>query len=648
MQGPIRILSTAVAGFVTAVVVSAPFGLSVISFSTTAPFVDSSLLRLIFSTASTYSYVSVNAYNLWALFPVDGQSMATSRGWQYDAPVPDASSWAAIGPLPAAVVGGALLALLLFVVVPVLVARRPDRLTILVGVSVLALAFFAVPTRVHERYLFPLFAIAAIPFAFSWRWRIFYIVASIATFLNMYAVLTTIYPDNPSISDWLGIGDAITSQAGVTLIAVLHTAAFLWAFAQLRPGAQRTFEAELEHGREPDAWDEPPALEPVPAGVMAFDADGPPVGAPTMALASATGAYGAAVAETYAASDGGRAVPARRLVPAWFDRPGWTDVGPIAWVRGRINETPIRPDRSRLLGSEGRGHLDRLDLWILIVLFVSAMCLRTFRLAEPARMHFDEVYHARTAAEFLQDWRYGISHYIYEWTHPHLAKYAMAGGIVLFAGHDTAATSELGTPVRDAAIEPRRPDPDSATARDGDRVWVVTGSALSGYDLETRKLVATWPIEGASAITYDADGIPAVRRHGRRRDPGARHDAARRRSRRRPERPPVPARVGRDARRVDLPPGDVRRRPEPRRAAPRRHDRRRHDRDRRPRHGRGHGQRRDRRRRRHDRLGQRRRGHRDAGGHRGPGGRRRQAGRDPRRGRRLPTSRCCPRPTRTG
>ena len=36
-----------------------------------------------------------------------------------------------------------------------------------------------------------------------------------------------------------------------------------------------------------------------------------------------------------------------------------------------------------------------------------AMTLRTFRLAEPYRMHFDEVYHARTATEFLQDWRYG-------------------------------------------------------------------------------------------------------------------------------------------------------------------------------------------------------------------------------------------------
>ena len=50
--------------------------------------------------------------------------------------------------------------------------------------------------------------------------------------------------------------------------------------------------------------------------------------------------------------------------------------------------------------------------------------MRTFRLAEPYQMHFDEVYHARTATEFLQGWRYGESHDIYEWTHPHLAKYA--------------------------------------------------------------------------------------------------------------------------------------------------------------------------------------------------------------------------------
>ena len=116
-------------------------------------------------------------------------------------------------------------------------------------------------------------------------------------------------------------------------------------------------------------------------------------------------------------------------MPAWYERVSWADAGPIGWLRARVNETPIRPDRSSLLRHEGGGRLARLDLWILVVLVVAAMALRMFRVAEPARMHFDEVYHARTATEFLQDWRYGIDHTIYEWTHPHLAKYAMAGGI---------------------------------------------------------------------------------------------------------------------------------------------------------------------------------------------------------------------------
>jgi hypothetical protein len=93
-------------------------------------------------------------------------------------------------------------------------------------------------------------------------------------------------------------------------------------------------------------------------------------------------------------------------------------------------ETPIRPDRSRLLNRERGGRLDRLDLWILVVLVIAGMGLRMFRLAEPARMHFDEVYHARTATEFLQSWRYGIDpKSSTSGPHPHLAKYAMAGGI---------------------------------------------------------------------------------------------------------------------------------------------------------------------------------------------------------------------------
>ena len=105
-------------------------------------------------------------------------------------------------------------------------------------------------------------------------------------------------------------------------------------------------------------------------------------------------------------------------------------------------------------------------------------------------MHFDEVYHARTAAEFLQDWRYGISHDIYEWTHPHLAKYVMAAGIVLWGEDHVVATSSLGVPVSAAVIEPRRADPTVAGGVAGNRLHIATGSEIRTYDLATRTLRA--------------------------------------------------------------------------------------------------------------------------------------------------------------
>ena len=122
---------------------------------------------------------------------------------------PTPTSWAPIGPFPAAAVGGALLALLLFVVVPG--PRRPTpgpahdpRRRVACSRSRSSPSRRASTSATCSRC------------SRSRRSRSpsrgaggpSYVVASIATFLNMYAVLTTIYPDNPSISDWLGIGDA--------------------------------------------------------------------------------------------------------------------------------------------------------------------------------------------------------------------------------------------------------------------------------------------------------------------------------------------------------------------------------------------------------------------------------------------------------
>ena len=90
-------------------------------------------------------------------------------------------------------------------------------------------------------------------------------------------------------------------------------------------------------------------------------------------------------------------------------------------------------------------------------------------------MHFDEVYHARTATEFLQDWRYGQSHDIYEWTHP-APRQVRDGRRARRCGATTRspATSDLGVPVRAAAIEPRRDDPSTASAP-ASGVHIATG-----------------------------------------------------------------------------------------------------------------------------------------------------------------------------
>ena len=140
--------------------------------------------------------------------------------------------------------------------------------------------------------------------------------------------------------------------------------------------------------------------------------------------------------------------------PSWSEPPSLAELGPIAWFRAKLDERPIRADRSRALHDEPTGRLDKLDVWILVVLLASMLGVRMFRLSEPYQMHFDEVYHARTGTEFLQSWRYGYDHVIYEWTHPHLAKYAMAGGLVAWGNDRVTATSNLGVPVLDAVVEP--------------------------------------------------------------------------------------------------------------------------------------------------------------------------------------------------
>ncbi|HET9852160.1 MAG TPA: phospholipid carrier-dependent glycosyltransferase [Candidatus Limnocylindrales bacterium] len=514
VRGPIRIVTAGAAALLTAFLACLPFGLSF-------PF---GLIAQIFKTAGGYPYLSVNAFNPWAVLvhrTADGieQSIALTRTWVCDSTiVPTGPSEFRIGPIvipelgspgsdlscpdgamlgafPAVLVG-AVLFLVAAIVVCWIVARRPDRLTMTVGLAALALAFFVLPTRVHERYLFPLAAIAAIPAAASIRWRIGYVLSALATFANMYVVLAVYYPDNPQISDWLGLGDEMAAPWGVAIAAAVQAAILAWVLFQLREGAVEGLAHDLAtagHRDEPDeadAWDL--VDRPVPDGGIPPDAEPPP----PAARRPLGWAQESPAASTFGPGDAA-------VLPAWTAPQEAPALGPIAWFRARLADTPVRADRSRELDRERGGRMDRLDLWFLALLAISLLTVRMWRLDEPYQMHFDEVYHPRTATEFLQDWRYGLPHNIYEWTHPHLAKYAMALGIVAFGEDEVTATGQLGAAVTAADIERRRDDGLDETRIQGDRLWVATGSEVRGYDLGTRELTALAAIPDAVAVAYD-------------------------------------------------------------------------------------------------------------------------------------------------
>ena len=113
---PIRILTTGLAGLLTAVVLCFPFGLSVIEPGPNGRSFHSGLIEQIFKTAGGYPYASVNAYNPWALAALGGNGVAENSGWACDTVILNAAPGGAACPrrvmiagIPAVYVGAALL-----------------------------------------------------------------------------------------------------------------------------------------------------------------------------------------------------------------------------------------------------------------------------------------------------------------------------------------------------------------------------------------------------------------------------------------------------------------------------------------------------------------------------------------------------------
>ncbi|MGH2377547.1 MAG: phospholipid carrier-dependent glycosyltransferase [Candidatus Limnocylindria bacterium] len=171
---------------------------------------------LVREAAETYPYTSLYAFNVWSVF---------GDFWK-----PDAGFF---------VIGGALLALgLAGSLLPLW--RRRDVAAFLAAGAFAAMAFYFLPTRAHERYLFPAFALI-LPFAvLRPRVRLPYAVLSVAFFVTLYFAFTR-YPFTevaaPALIEATLFGRA--GQIALALVMMVSAAAVAWYLARgearLRP-----------------------------------------------------------------------------------------------------------------------------------------------------------------------------------------------------------------------------------------------------------------------------------------------------------------------------------------------------------------------------------------------------------------------------
>jgi predicted membrane-bound dolichyl-phosphate-mannose-protein mannosyltransferase len=454
---PLRVLTSLAVGIGTLVLLILPFGMSI--WAPGDP--NHSLIGKFLEAASTYTGVTVNAFNLW-MNPISG--LAGTGLWGCDVP-PNPPDFAGCGvDAPGIVLGGFLLSWqllggVLFAAVAVFALwrawRRDDVSGVLLAALLLAVAFFVLPTRVHERYLFPALVLAA-PFILGgWRWALLYACLSLSFFMNVYWTYTFdwSFVEGPTLNPGVGglpmvrdplLAATILSPTGIYLLSAGIVLLLGWLIWLIATNAVDRFVS-------------------VPAAAAV------PVPAPPRPMASAPPPI----------VDSDEAAPGS--LTRWI--PDWLRTAP---------HDPFFRERSR--------RLDRIDLAIVIGLVLLAFGFRLWRLDIPRAQHFDEVYHGRSATEWLADWNNGWTRDTYEWTHPMLAKYLIAAGIVIANPNQVVDETDLGSPATALTVAVQRTE----QQRIGSIAFVASGSTISARDTTSGSEVASWSVPGTvTALAFD-------------------------------------------------------------------------------------------------------------------------------------------------
>ena len=194
-----QMLISVAAFTVTVFIVIAPFnwGGSPITF----------LTNIYFGAYKEYSYTSINAFNLWG---------GISGMW-----VPDGNLY-----IVGWILFGAFAAFTLY-----FLNKRFGASNDLIAVYaafMLFFAFFMLPTRIHERYLFPAISVLALMFPFIKRARPLYAVLTATLLINEAYVLYTLNTSYPNAGPNLTGNPLVLAVSAINLLMLAYASIVLW------------------------------------------------------------------------------------------------------------------------------------------------------------------------------------------------------------------------------------------------------------------------------------------------------------------------------------------------------------------------------------------------------------------------------------
>jgi dolichyl-phosphate-mannose-protein mannosyltransferase len=196
-----RLLTSILAGAATVFAVIIPF-----EWSNPVTFLG----NIYFGAYSGYEYTSINAFNTWALGGL----------W-----VPDGNLF---------IVGWILFGAFTVFTLYVLHKRFnvSGEMLALFSAFMLLFGFFMLPTRIHERYLFPAISILVLMVPFLKQTRLLYGVLTTTLFINEAYVLSFLNSADPFIKQ----GDLVVlSVSLINLLVLLYALVLMWDEFKVRP-----------------------------------------------------------------------------------------------------------------------------------------------------------------------------------------------------------------------------------------------------------------------------------------------------------------------------------------------------------------------------------------------------------------------------